>query len=329
MTRSRMTPTSRPNRSRCCGQTRSGSGSRSFHSCNRQRRIVAHGEFDAVRRRGPAYWLRCVIASTIALDDAPEGTPVVYLPGVSRDDLRNAGAGTPELAPLAALQHRSQWFAHPNGKDWTIRALLSNPHKGLGLNVDADGKTAAALVVEPEGVDRAAARAPGQSLHRRGLRRRLSRTPTRPGRCSNGLTTPRAPRPRWTAGAWVAFLQHCSSNLGFDPIADGEIEAARRLGEASGPWRNAWQRFRASPGDYARIPDRLRQAQHEFLPPNPGAWPELVRTSRGQAPLCPERPQRRKRGGRPPAGPAAGGRARHAPRLRLGGPRLDTTGTRA
>lgn len=111
-----------------------------------QRRIVAYGEFDPVRRSGPAYWLRCVIASTVALDGAPSGTPVVYLPGVSRDDLRNAGVATPELASLAALQHRSQWFEHPNGKDWTVRALLSNPEKGLRLNVDADGKTSAALV---------------------------------------------------------------------------------------------------------------------------------------------------------------------------------------
>lgn len=239
-----------------------------------ERRIVAHGEVDAVRRSGPAYWLRCVIASTIALDGAPDGTPVVYLPGASREDLRNAGGATPELVPLVALQHRSQWFTHPNGKDWTIRALLSNPNKGLGLNVDADGKTAAALVSNLKVlIEQPLTRLTNRYIDADFIAGLANPDPTRT--LLEWIDDPNGTQAALDAGAWAAFLQHCSSHLGFDPIADGGIEAARRLGEASGPWRNAWQRYRASPGDYARIPDRLRQAQHEFLPPNPGAWPEL------------------------------------------------------
>ena len=246
-----------------------------------QRRIVAYGEFDPVRRSGPAYWLRCVIASTIALDGAPDGTPVVYLPGVSRDDLRNAGAAAPELAPLAALQHRSQWFAHPNGKDWTIRALLSNGHKGLGLNVDADGNTAIALVANLKAlIEQPLTRLANRYIDADFIAGLANPDPTRT--LLEWIDDPKGTQAALDPGAWAAFLQHCSSDLGFDPIASGEIEAARRLGEASGPWRHAWQRFRASPGDYERIPDRLRQAQHEFLPPNPGAWPNLAEQAEGQ-----------------------------------------------
>ncbi len=94
---------------------------------------------------GPALWLRCVVAGTVAVD-GPDGLPVVYLPGVSRDDLRSVAADDQALAPLAPLQHRSQWFTQSSGKDWTVRALLANKDRGLGLNVAGDDSTAAALV---------------------------------------------------------------------------------------------------------------------------------------------------------------------------------------
>lgn len=240
-----------------------------------QRRIVAFGEFDLGRRAGPAYWLRCAIASTVEVVGAPDGTTVVYLPGVSRDDMRNANGATPELAPLAAIQHLSQWFAHPNGKDWTIRALLSNPRKGLGLNVDADGATATALVMNLVVlIEQPIARLANRYIDADFIAGLANPDPTRT--LLEWIDDPKGTEAALDAGAWAAFLQHCSSDLGFDPVADGDIEAARQLGEALGPWRHAWQRFRASPGDYERIPDRLRQAQHEFLPPNPGAWPDLA-----------------------------------------------------
>jgi hypothetical protein len=240
-----------------------------------QRRVVTYGEFDSVRRSGPAYWLRCVIASTIAVDGAPDGTPVVYLPGVSRDDLRNAGAVTPELASLAAVQHRSQWFAHPNGKDWTVRALLSNADRGLGLNVDADSNTSAALVANLRVLmEQPLTRLANRYIDADVIASLANPDPTRT--LLEWIDDPTRTQAALDAGAWAAFLHYCSSDLGFNPVADGEIEAARRLGEAIGPWRHAWQRFRASPGDYERIPNRLRQAQHEFLPPNPGAWPDLA-----------------------------------------------------
>ena len=82
--------------------------------------VVSLGAYEPEARRGPAYWLRCVVARTI---DAglPAGPIVVYLPGVSRSELRAADTCPPELAPIAELQYRSQWFSHPNNRDWTVR----------------------------------------------------------------------------------------------------------------------------------------------------------------------------------------------------------------
>ena len=102
----------------------------------------------------------------------PTGPPIVYLPGVSRSELRAADTCPPELAPIAELQYRSQWFSHPNNRDWTVRALLTNRERGLGLRIadDADTSDGAAPRARP------AARRAGRSPCEAGARRRLTST---------------------------------------------------------------------------------------------------------------------------------------------------------
>ncbi len=51
-------------------------------------RLLTLGDFDADQRRGPAYWLRCVIDGSIALDDPDDAAPLVYLPGYGKNQLR-------------------------------------------------------------------------------------------------------------------------------------------------------------------------------------------------------------------------------------------------
>ena len=111
----------------------------------KRRRVLTLGSHRPGGGSGPALWLRCVVAGTVEVD-GPDGLPVVYLPGVSRDELRSVAADDQALAPLAPLQHRSQWFTQSSGKDWTVRALLANKDRGLGLNVAGDESTAHALV---------------------------------------------------------------------------------------------------------------------------------------------------------------------------------------
>ena len=91
---------------------------------------------------GPAIWLRCVIAGTLPEVELPDGTPVIYLPGVSRADLRAVEDCPRSLQPLAELQYRGVLFAHRNGRDWTPAAFL---HNKLGIEVGADAATRDAL----------------------------------------------------------------------------------------------------------------------------------------------------------------------------------------
>ena len=65
------------------------------------------GAYDAARRTGPAIWLKCVVDRTLPDLAPPPGTvPILYLPGVSRQELR-AGGDCPDLLhPLIELQYR-------------------------------------------------------------------------------------------------------------------------------------------------------------------------------------------------------------------------------
>ncbi|MBV9280026.1 MAG: BREX-1 system phosphatase PglZ type B, partial [Chloroflexi bacterium] len=75
------------------------------------------------------------------------------------------------------------------------------------------------------------------------------------------LNAPEAFRQANDANAWAAFRALCRSKYGFDPQTDGEITAARLLGERDGAWEVVWSRFREAPASYPTIPDLLRAAR--------------------------------------------------------------------
>jgi hypothetical protein len=65
------------------------------------------GDYLPGKKIGPAIWLRCVIAATVDAGSMPTGcVPIIYLPGVSRQDLRAVESCPEPLKPLAELQFR-------------------------------------------------------------------------------------------------------------------------------------------------------------------------------------------------------------------------------
>lgn len=109
------------------------------------------GDYEPQQRRGPAVWLKCVTAGLAG--SVPEGrVPVLYLPGISRRELRAVEDCPTHLVSLAELQYRSRWWATPNNnRDWSINAFLSNKMIGLELDVAKDSATQERLlqVLEP------------------------------------------------------------------------------------------------------------------------------------------------------------------------------------
>src|SRR5258708_32102830 len=89
--------------------------------------LLTLGPYKPAELTGPAYWLRCVIARTLPEPLLPAHvTPIIYLPGISRQELR-AVEDTPKLLqPLAELQYRGALCTHTNGRDRTIAAVLQS-----------------------------------------------------------------------------------------------------------------------------------------------------------------------------------------------------------
>jgi len=96
-------------------------------------------------RQGPSIWLKCAVAKELDTELPVGVVPVIYLPGVSRADLRAIEDCPRELQPLAELQFRGAFWSQVNGKDWTINALLTAKSSGLGGDVAQDRATQEAL----------------------------------------------------------------------------------------------------------------------------------------------------------------------------------------
>ena len=75
--------------------------------------LLTLGGYDPAARSGPATYLGCMIAG--ALDDAlPAGSvPVLYLPGVSRQDVCALEECPKPLQPLAELRAHRRRLGHP------------------------------------------------------------------------------------------------------------------------------------------------------------------------------------------------------------------------
>lgn len=236
--------------------------------------LLTFGELDASQAQGPAYWLRCAIAGTI---DAglPHGIPVIYLPGVGRDDLRAIEGCPRELAPIAELQYRGQWFVHPSGKDWTVRALLSNRERGLGYDIAEDSTTSNALLAAFGNLlERPIRRLKSQHINAEFLQQLLNPDPT--GSLLEWLDDPSGFKARLDQSQWKAFVAQSKRKYGFNPASEGEVIGGRRLGEREGDWAEVWRRFEQNPEQYQGIEARLRQGKPtgQLFAGPVGAWPQ-------------------------------------------------------
>ena len=87
-----------------------------------------------------------MIAGTLPEPQLPaDATPIIYLPGVSRQELRAVEDCPKALQPLAELQYRGLIWTQANSRDWSVAAFLQSPNGGLGVEVGSDTATREAL----------------------------------------------------------------------------------------------------------------------------------------------------------------------------------------
>ncbi len=242
--------------------------------------LLVLGEYVPEQRAGPAIWLRCVLSGLIDSVTIPEGQiPILYLPGVSRQDLRAVETCPEHLKPLAELQYRGVIWSQINAKDWTILAYFKSDQGGLGLDVaqDSDAKNSMQLAVY-QLLDEDIELLEGKRLDSDYFNTLLTGgDPIRD--VLQWLDQDDVFKDGRNKNEWKAFVDICKSQLAFNPQKEGVLAGATKLAKQEGPWRAVWERFCEAPNRYPSIPDRIRQC----TPPvfdlftnedTAGGWPQ-------------------------------------------------------
>lgn len=233
--------------------------------------LLTLGNFDPSCKRGPAVWQKCAIAGVL-----PEvqfaGVPVIYLPGVSRAELRAIESCPRDLQPLAELQYRGVFWSQANAKDWTVSAFLASKNGGLGLDVAQDRATQEALAqVMAAGVlfDRPIDELKGRQVNADWLLSLLAPNPTRD--LLVWMNAPLATQMEWTDVRWDVFCRRAKLDFGFDPISDGPLVAAEKLARRDGKWAAVAELYRDSYTSFPEVLKLLRTVQ----PPQMGLFPDM------------------------------------------------------
>lgn len=241
--------------------------------------LLIFGAYESARRTGPAIWLRCALAGE-ALDFKPDGRhpPIIYLPGVSRQDLRAVENCPDALKPLAELQYRGSIWSQINAKDWTVLAFLMSGQGGLGLDVSNDRESKAAMLLAlAQVMDE-----PLSVLQEKRLDATYFNTLLTGGDPVRDvllwMDEPEGFRQARSPQEWAAFESVCRATFAFQP-KDGALAAAEKLAQGAGAWDSIWQRFCEAPRRYPHIPDLLRRAKapnFDLLADacSAGGWPQ-------------------------------------------------------
>lgn len=222
----------------------------------------SHDTYLPDERIGPAYWLRCVIARSLPNTLLPpDVVPIIYLPGISRAEIRAVEDCPRSLQPIAELQYRGVLWTQKNARDWTTAAFLQSQDGGLGIEVASDTATRDALSrallrLADEPVSNLRKRAP--------LRADFFDALLNPDEVRTLLlwmNDPPGYPARVTPQEWKAFRELCQRKYDFDPEKDSPISAAGMLGARKGPWAIVWHRFAEAPRAYPALPDLLDRAR--------------------------------------------------------------------
>ena len=235
--------------------------------------LLICGDYNLDSRTGPAIWLRCVIDRVLETPQIPENTvPILYLPGVGRQQLR-AGEECPDaFKPLVELMYRGTLWLQKGGHDWTATAFIKSSN-GLGLEINGDDLTTDALLrALPEFASESIGRFSGQRLEAADFDQMLADDVVRD--LLLWMNNPVGTRERLGKDRWAAFQNQCKQQFGFDPDTDGETTAGERLGAGEGAWDSLWGRFEEAPANYPGIPELLRRSKPGELVFDPHRWPD-------------------------------------------------------
>ena len=237
--------------------------------------LLVLGDLTPDMRTGPGIWIRCLVDRTLDAPSLPsDRPPIVYLPGVARQDLRAGEECRSELRPLVELLFRGALWLQHNGRDWGVASFLTST-KTLGLDIARDDGTLEAMLrALPEIVLTPIAQLALRRLEADDFDRMLSDDLIRD--MLRWMGDPDGTKTRLGPGRWGAFCNRCREELAFDPEVDADITAGERLGKGDDAWAKVWDRFVESPTAYQGIDELLRRSQPQMtLLFDRSRWPDL------------------------------------------------------
>jgi hypothetical protein len=235
--------------------------------------LITLGNIDASKKQGPAIWIKCVVARLLPdLNWEPSIIPVIYLPGISKDDLRNVTTAGLDLQPLVEYQYTGTLFLQSSGLEWSPLAFLENERLGLGFKFVQDNATKEALLkVLPILFEQDSIQFP-QLIDSDFLNSLMF-----PDAITNILN-------------WICkgdkfinslsesdkevFINICKSRFEFEPDTKNIKFIVQKLGSQKNSWKGVWQYFASAPLKYPELVDLLREAKPDDLGIGMFSYPE-------------------------------------------------------
>lgn len=236
--------------------------------------LLIFGAYEPDRKQGPAIWLKCMVARSLPEAAWPETeTPILYLPGISKQDFKNITAAGLLLQPLMEYQYTGVIWLHENGKEWTVPAFVQNAQAGLGLKMSQDNATKDALLTALPGIfeDR-------DTLYNKVFvdEEFLLSTvfPDITLSILKWMMEPEGFMNSLSKDMRSTFINLCKSRFEFEPDYKNIREIALKLGAQKNAWLTVWQYYANAPRKFQKIPELLRLAKPDDLGTGMFALPE-------------------------------------------------------
>lgn len=236
------------------------------------------GDYQPEEKTGPSIWLRCVISNTVPDYPLNDNLPILYLPGVSRQDLRAIEECPEHLKPLAELQYRGSIWSQVNNRDWSVMAFMKSNQGGLHLELAQDEETKSALKLALHRlIDEEISQFQGKRLDKDDFNTLLTGgDPIKD--LLYWLDQGNEVKEQRTEPEWRGFVAVCKSRFGVHPEQDGTLIAAEKLARREGAWQAVWTRYCEAPRRYANIPELIRKCAFVFnifdSSETAGGWPQ-------------------------------------------------------
>lgn len=236
--------------------------------------LLIYGTYDQLKRQGPSIWLKCMVSRVLPEAGwAATETPIIYLPGISKNDLKNVQNAGLDFQPLMEYQYTGTVFTQENGKEWTILAFVQNPLSGLGIKTAQDNATKEALRKSLSAVFQDPDVLSGKAV----IDAEYLNNQLMPDIIPTIL--------KWMCKGDEAFAgmelskrdiiySLCKSQYDFEPDYTNIKAITEKLGSQRNSWKHVWQHYKNAPHKFQELQGLLRLAKPGDLLNGMFAYPE-------------------------------------------------------